>query len=150
MRRGQAGDMAEPGGVGYPTGPEGASDHSRSVGAEKRGENDSRQTEMRIVRFWPECNNPLPQQSPPPESAVEIQNVIGHHATAGEQGWRKRSRPSDHRPCGIQRNRIHGSGVTAHLADTGLNGMAYDVSTQTGLLRHSACSPIQPAAAHFS
>ena len=67
------------------------------------------------------CNNAVPQQSPPPESAVEIQDVIGHYA-AGMAGAAEKEAQ---RPGCIQRNRIHGRVVTAHPTDTGLNGMAY-------------------------
>jgi len=55
------------------------------VGTQQRRKDDSCHTEVGIVRIWPKCNHPIPEQSPPPESAVEVQNVIGHHATAVAQ-----------------------------------------------------------------
>lgn len=77
---GQAGDSAEPGGVGDPTCTQGASNHPDPVAAQQRRENDSRHAEMGILRTRPECNDAIPQQSTAPESAVEIQDVIGHDA----------------------------------------------------------------------
>ena len=83
--RDQTGGSAEKRGVSDPAGTQRAGNQARPVGTQQRRKDDSCHTEVGIVRIWPKCNHPIPQQSPPPESAVEVQNVIGHHATAVAQ-----------------------------------------------------------------